>query len=189
MVLESSCSNTAEASLGGSHGSHRSGRGGCDQGPWSLSRITSGPSAFLPDRVILRGVGDGTTTSRAVAALWRDGDGDIRRVRGLGSLRQRTRCGSTIEPWDEAFAHLAIALSIDLGGGIDLKANRDAARCSKSPKPISSSALSIPRRAANSSPSASTRTIGRSELHDGGVAGEPGDDGGEGGHVGLEEVS
>src|SRR6202048_2390180 len=29
------------------------------------------------------------------------------------------------------------------------KANRDAARCSKSPKPISSSALSIPRRAAN----------------------------------------
>jgi hypothetical protein len=39
------------------------------------------------------------------------------------------------------------------------KANRDAARCSKSPKPISSSASSIPRRAANR---ASTRTIGRS---------------------------
>jgi ABC-type dipeptide/oligopeptide/nickel transport system permease component len=34
-------------------------------------RITSGPSAFLPDRVILRGVGDGMTTARAVAALWR----------------------------------------------------------------------------------------------------------------------
>jgi hypothetical protein len=47
--------------------------------------------------------------------FWRDGDGGIRRVRGLGSLRESTRCGSTIEPWDEAFAHLAIALSIDLG--------------------------------------------------------------------------
>jgi hypothetical protein len=44
-----------------------------------------------------------------------------------------------------------------------------AAKCSKSPKPISSTALSIPRRAANRSPSASTRTIGRSGLHDGGV--------------------
>jgi hypothetical protein len=31
-------------------------------------------------------------------ALWRDADGGIRRVRGLGSLRQSTRCGSTIEP-------------------------------------------------------------------------------------------
>jgi hypothetical protein len=49
------------------------------------------------------------------------------------------------------------------------KANGDAARCSKSPKPISSAALSVPRRAANRSPSASTRTIGRSGLHDGGV--------------------
>ena len=39
----------------------------------------------------------------------------------------------------------------------------------KSPKPISSSALSIPRGAANRSPSASTRTVGRSGLHDGGV--------------------
>ena len=39
----------------------------------------------------------------------------------------------------------------------------------KSPKPISSSALSSPRRAANRSPSASTRTVGRSGLHDGGV--------------------
>jgi hypothetical protein len=49
------------------------------------------------------------------------------------------------------------------------KANRDAARCSKSLKPISSPALSVPRRAANRSPSASTRTIGRSGLHDGGA--------------------
>src|ERR1700730_92011 len=39
----------------------------------------------------------------------------------------------------------------------------------ESPKPISSSALSIPRGAANRSPSASTRTVGRSGLHDGGV--------------------
>src|SRR3984893_10670943 len=49
------------------------------------------------------------------------------------------------------------------------EANREAARCSKSPKPISSPALSVPRRAANRSPSASTRTIGRSGLHDGGA--------------------
>src|ERR1700730_12918084 len=49
------------------------------------------------------------------------------------------------------------------------KVNRDAARCLKSPKPISSAALSIPRRAANRSPSASMRTIGRSGLHDGGA--------------------
>jgi len=36
-------------------------------------------------------------------------------------------------------------------------------------EPISSPALSVPRRAANRSPSASTRTIGRSGLHDGGA--------------------
>jgi hypothetical protein len=36
-------------------------------------------------------------------------------------------------------------------------------------EPISSPALSVPRRAANRSPTASTRMIGRSGLHDGGV--------------------
>jgi hypothetical protein len=37
------------------------------------------------------------------------------------------------------------------------------------PSVVSGTALSIPRGAANRSPSASTRTVGRSGLHDGGV--------------------
>jgi hypothetical protein len=39
------------------------GEAGVIKEPRSLSRITSGHSAFLLDRVILRGVGDGAATT------------------------------------------------------------------------------------------------------------------------------